>query len=330
MSYRRLQFLTIAIYLFSCSALLGQQVIQLYENAAPGSEEWDWAEQSSHKNAFNTELVYNVSQPTLTAYLPPYYLATGTAVIIAPGGAFHVLSIEKEGRAMAEYLNSKGVAAFVLKYRLKRSLTDQPAEEMMTNVSAGQDLDSLKAEVLPYALEDGLTAVQHIREHAADYEINPDKIGFMGFSAGGALSMAVAYNATSVNRPNFIGSIYGYNHPMIEERIPEEETPIFIVAASDDRATYINQSISIYQKWRDKGHPAELHMYQKGGHGFGMSKQNIPTDTWFERYGEWLQQQGFLKKLYPNKYEKLYGQEAFAKSMKEQPINLMKNYAQLE
>lgn len=114
--------------------LKAQKTIQLYDGKPKGSENWTWTEQTSAKNIFNTDVVFNVTQPTITAFLPPKDLATGTAIVIAPGGAFHTLSINSEGYDVAKWLNSKGIAAFVLKYRVARSLTDDPVKELMGKI----------------------------------------------------------------------------------------------------------------------------------------------------------------------------------------------------
>ncbi len=317
------------LLLLISSGTYAQQVIPLYEGKAPGSEDWTWTEQLNTQNFFQTEIVYNVSEPTLTAYLPPYYLATGTAVVIAPGGAFHVLSINSEGIDVAKWLNSKGIAAFVLKYRLARSHTDNPVQELMGKMADFEKLDSVNAPIVPLAMADGLEAIKYVREHAEEFDINPDKIGFMGFSAGGTVTMSVAYNATEENRPNFVAPIYAYESAVIGTTPPKEKTPIFLAVAGDDQLKLMPHSLNLYQKWFEAGHPAELHVYQKGGHGFGMQEQNLPTDSWYERFGEWLQLQGYLKKLYPNKYEKLYGEEAVAKGKIERVKHMQLDYANL-
>jgi lysophospholipase L1-like esterase/acetyl esterase/lipase len=304
-------FFTLLSLLFF-NSLAAQKVIQLYDSKPKGSENWTWTEQTSAQNMFNTELTYNVVQPTMTAYLPPYYLATGTAVIIAPGGAFHTLSINSEGVDVAKWLNSKGIAAFVLKYRVARSFTDDPVKELMPKMSNFKALDVENDTIVPLAMADGLTAMQYVRDRAKEMDIDPNKIGFMGFSAGGTLTMSVVYNATDANRPNFVAPIYAYEPAVIGSVPPSVKTPIFIAVAGDDQLGMMPMSINIYKKWFDAKHPAELHVYEKGGHGFGMRKQNLPTDTWYERFGEWLKLQGYLKKLYPSKYEKLYGEDNVA------------------
>lgn len=271
-----------------------QQVVRLYQGKAPGSENWNWSEKESRQNAFGSRLVYNVSEPTLTAYLPTPASANGTAVIVAPGGAFHILSIDNEGIAVAKWLNAHGIAAFVLKYRVVKSETDDPVKELIPLMSDMGKLDQINAPVLPLAMQDGLAAVKYVRSHAAQYGLMTDRIGFMGFSAGGTLTMSVVYNANDENRPNFVAPIYAYGGAIIGDVVPRVKTPIFIAAASDDQLGFAPHSVAIYSKWLAAKQPAELHVYEKGGHGFGMAKKNIVTDTWIERFGEWLHQEGFM------------------------------------
>jgi lysophospholipase L1-like esterase/dienelactone hydrolase len=296
--------------LFFLNTSMAQKIIPLYEGKPKGSENWTWSEATSTQNIFNTEIIYNVTQPTITAYLPPKDLATGTAIVVAPGGAFHTLSINSEGVDVAKWLNSKGIAAFVLKYRVARSFTDDPVKEIMGKMGNFKTLDEENAPIVPLAMADGLVAVKYVRSHAKEMDIDPNKIGFMGFSAGGTLAMSVVYNGTDENRPNFVAPIYAYEPAIIGTTLPTTKTPIFVAVAGDDQLGMMPMSINIYKKWFDAKHPAELHIYEKGGHGFGMRKQNLPTDTWHERFGEWLKLQGYLKKLYPSKYEKLYGEES--------------------
>lgn len=313
------------ILLFIHQFAFAQKEIPLYEGKPKGSEDWKWSESVSEKNIWNTKLLYNVVHPTITAYLPPYYLATGTAVIIAPGGGYHALSIDSEGHVLAKWLQSKGVAAFVLKYRLVHSLTDEPAKEVTYKKTTIEDAKK----VAPLALADGLKAVEYVREHAKELDIHPDKIGFMGFSAGGHLTMNVAYNGKERSLPNFIAPIYAWDLTKISEKAPKDTMPIFVTVATDDELNLLPYSLEIYQQWVNAGYPAELHAYQTGGHGFGMRIKHLPTDNWYKRFGEWLHLQGYLKKLYPNKYEKLYGEDAVARGKIETMKQLQTNYAQL-
>jgi para-nitrobenzyl esterase len=270
-----------------------QQVIPLYEGKAAGSENWTWSEAET-KDPSNDRVIYNVTTPTLTAYLPHPSIANGTAVIIAPGGAFHILSMDNEGIAVAKWLNSKGIAAFVLKYRLARIHTNDPFKEVMGKMSNFKKLDEDNATIVPLAMHDGLKAVKYVRTNAKTMNIDPNRIGFMGFSAGATVTMSVVYNGTDETRPNFVAPIYAYEKAIIGTTVPKIKTPIYIGVASDDQLGFVPHSISIYNKWLDAKQPTELHVYERGGHGFGMKKTNITTDAWTEQFALWLQMQGFM------------------------------------
>ncbi len=270
-----------------------QTVIPLYSGAAPGSENWNWQEQQI-KVDIGT-IYIDVSHPTLTAYVPSN--PNGTALIIAPGGAFHALAFDHEGTEVAKRLNSKGVTAFVLKYRLAH---DDPAhpENNFSKLLATKNykkLDSINNAVVPLALQDGLTAMKYVRQHANEYHIDSKKIGFMGFSAGATLTMSVVYSAADEDRPNFVAPIYAYENAIIGSTVPSAKTPIFICAASDDDLGFATHSVHIYLKWLAANQPAELHMYEKGKHGFGTKKQGLPVDTWMDRFTDWMQMHDLLK-----------------------------------
>jgi acetyl esterase/lipase len=285
--------LIIIFLLFAALYANAQTVIPLYNGAAPGSENWNWQE-TQFKTITGTILM-NVSQPSLTAFVPTN--PNGTAVIIAPGGAFHALAFDLEGTEVAKRLNAKGITAFVLKYRL---VHDDPAhpENSLGHLMASKNykkLDSINAPVVPLALQDGLTAMKYVRQHANEHHIDTNKIGFMGFSAGGTLTMSVVYNATNEDRPNFVAPIYAYEGAIIGSTVPSAKTPIFICAASDDDLGFATHSVHIYLKWVEANQPAELHMYEKGKHGFGTKKQNLPVDTWMDRFEDWLTMHGLIK-----------------------------------
>ena len=289
-----IKWITILVLFTGITVNAQQQIIQLYNGKAPGSEKWSWQEKESSANMFNTLIVYNVTQPTLTVFPADAGTANGTAVIIAPGGAFHTLSCNSEGADEARWLNKKGITAFVLKYRLVHSVTDDPVKELVSKLSDFKKLDQENDSVIAMAMNDGLTAMTYVRQHAAAFNINPHRIGFMGFSAGGTVTMCVAYNAKPENRPDFIAPVYAYANAVIGSAVPADKMPAFIVAATDDQLVPASQSVAIYSKWIAAKQPAELHMYERGGHGFGMKKQNIPTDAWIERFGEWLHLQGYF------------------------------------
>lgn len=287
-----------SLLFFLSLVVQAQSVIRLYEGKAPGSETWTWDEAESSKNMFNTRVIYNVSTPTLTAYLPDPATAVGTAVVIAPGGAFHTLSIDSEGIDVAKWLNAKGVAAFVLKYRVVRSMTNDPVAELTGKMRDFKKLDEENAPVIPLSIADGKRAMEYVRQHAKDFNIQPNRIGLMGFSAGGTVTMGVGFDYSPANRPDFLAPIYPYLGEMAiaKQTVPTDAPPLFVCAASDDQLKLAPHSTKLYNDWLAAGKIAELHVYQKGGHGFGMRKQNMPTDSWIDRFGEWLQLNAFLKK----------------------------------
>ena len=137
------------------------------------------------------------------------------------------------------------------------------------------------------AMQDGLTAVKYVRTHAAAYHIDSNKVGFMGFSAGGTVALSVVYNASDENRPDFIAPVYAYVEKAIGNNVPAAKTPIFIAVASDDDFGFAPQNVQLYLKWLQAKQPAELHVYEKGGHGFGMNNKTT-ADQWTERLKNWL------------------------------------------
>ncbi len=270
-----------------------ERVVRLYDGPAPGSENWTHTEKENRTNLWQTRVVFNVANPTLTVFPADPAKANGTAVIICPGGAFFALSIDSEGNDVARWLNDKGVTCFVLKYRLVECKTDDPTRELMTRGS----LDPIVAPIVKLAMADGNVAVGHVRKHAKEYGVNPDRIGIIGFSAGGTVTASVAFNYTRETRPDFVAPIYlAYNWTIKSGGVPSDAPPMFVLAATDDPLGLAPQSVSIYQDWTAAKKPAELHLFSKGGHGFGMKKQNLPSDRWIERFADWLDVQGLLKK----------------------------------
>ncbi|MFL5788450.1 MAG: GDSL-type esterase/lipase family protein [Flavisolibacter sp.] len=324
------KYLSICFILFLVTSYGQQRVISLYEGKAPGSESWNWQEGRMDSNMFHTPVVYNVVQPTLTVYPARSSIPTGTAVIIAPGGGFHILSINSEGTDVANWLSSRGVTAFVLKYRLVHSLTNDPVTELMDKMTKGADFQSTVAPVIPLAMKDGLEAVKYVRQHAAEFNINPNRIGFMGFSAGGTVTMSVAYNATDDNRPDFIAPIYAYVDPQIGSTVPKQKMPAFIVAASDDQLGLAPHSVRIYNQWLDAKQQAELHMYVRGGHGFGMRTQNIPTDAWISRFEDWLGVEGYLWPEKPTGWMANVSYQQYKKYQITQEENFHKDWGNLK
>ncbi|MEZ4870613.1 MAG: alpha/beta hydrolase [Caldilineaceae bacterium] len=265
--------------------------IPLWPDGAPGSETWAQAETQSILPS-DTPVVRNVTQPTLTAYLPDPARANGTTAIVCPGGAFHILAIEHEGAAMARWLAARGVTAFVLKYRLLPTTENFQRDLADIFVDRRRTLERLLP-IRPFALADGTQALRLIRRQATDWGLDPHKIGMVGFSAGGRLLATVLQGYDQESRPDFAGFIYG---GLWEEFPAPADAPPLFSAVADDDAWSAPLCVRLYQLWKEGGHPAELHVYAKGGHGFGLRQQGLPTDSWIERFGEWLAMQGFMER----------------------------------
>jgi acetyl esterase/lipase len=241
--------------------------------------------------------VRNVTQPSLTVFAPPAEFATGTAVIVCPGGAHHLLSIDHEGIDAARWLVHRGVAAFVLKYRLIATpASDDEFEARFWQIMAEPDRLSelVTAEYRAHVLADGQRAVAHVRDRAADWSIAPDRIGMLGFSAGGAVAVAVGLQHDHASRPDFVAPIYSAVQEDVA--VPPDAPPLFLALAGDDPLgeRIVGASVGLYSAWLRAGRTAELHAYATGGHGFGTNRQDLPVDGWIDRFHEWLIQQGLL------------------------------------
>jgi acetyl esterase/lipase len=255
---------------------LHAQTIRIWPGAAPGSERWTQKEVTYESTPVGT-VVMNVVTPTLTAFLPATDKATGTGVIIAPGGAFVALTTSLEGADLAKWLQQRGIAAFLLKYRLVEKKTEGIPQMNMD--TAGR-----------YGIADGIQAIKVVREHAAEWGIKPDRVGMIGFSAGGMVTAAAALQADGAFRPNFAAMIYGAPFGAMPA-IPEHLPPLFLAWAKDD-----NVALPPILHFRDAllaaGIKPELHEFNAGGHGFGMKKQGTDSDRWVELFYQWLKRQG--------------------------------------
>jgi acetyl esterase/lipase len=239
---------------------------------------------------FDATVVRNVSQPTLTAFLPDPAASTGSSVIICPGGGFHFLSMASEGIEVARWLASHGVAAFVLKYRLVP--TPASTEDFMAQVQRifvdVPWVRSLSRQYAPLAIADGRQAVTLLRLHAAEWGVATDRIGMLGFSAGGRVTAGVALEHDTASRPDFAAVIYGALWDKLE--VPSDAPPLFTLVANDD-AVAVADCLDLFAAWRSAEHPAELHVFSEGGHGFGMNQQGLPSDRWIELFERWLRAQ---------------------------------------
>src|SRR5271163_216861 len=285
----------LCIVLSLAAVAAAQDVIPLYPGAPPGSTQENYPEKQYFSKVWNTDVVTNVTRPTLTVFKPAPELKIGTAIVICPGGGFMALSIASEGTEVAKWLAAKGVTAFVLKYRLAHTGEDATKEA----AEAFQDqnkFNEIVSKVVPLSVADGLAAMTYVRRHAAEWGLAPDRVGIIGFSAGGTVAAAAGFRYTSDNRPAFVAPIYAAASLIKTGPVPSDAPPLFIAAATDDQLNLAPDSIQLYNQWTAAHKSAELHMYANGGHGFGMRQQGIPTDHWVERFGEWLDARGLLKK----------------------------------
>ena len=230
----------------------------------------------------------NISEPEMDLYKAQGNSITDKTMIICPGGGLFFSAYDKEGVKLAKKLASNGITAIVLKYRTyprKGSVIDW-AETLWDKPKMA--IDSAKI-ILPYSTKDALTAIEVIREKAAKYNINPNKIGLMGFSAGGAVTMEAAYTSISKNQPNFIAPIYPWMDIVGGQKVPSNKPPAFITCANNDVWKEIpTSSVQIYQDWIQAEAKVELHMFSEGGHGFGMNKINSPVDSWSQLLIDWI------------------------------------------
>lgn len=237
--------------------------------------------------------VRNVTRPTLTPVLPDPTKATGAAAIVAPGGGFMMLSMQTEGFAVARALADRGVAAFVLKYRLMPT----PAAEaefgpaMMKVLGQGlANPDKVLDMQHKPALEDGLAALALVRADARRYDIDPKRVGMIGFSAGAMTALSTALAARAGEGPDFVGYIYG---PQQAVTVPAHAPPLFAAQAFDD-PLFKTRGIPLIEAWQQAKRPVELHVYQKGGHGFGLGAPGTTTTRMIDQFVAWLSMQGLL------------------------------------
>lgn len=264
------------------------QTIVLWPNGAPGSEGQNSPEVvQGPDNVKNFTRVSNIHHPSLLVYLPPKDKATGVGVIVAPGGAHQFLVIEKEGSEVAEWLNQHGITAFILKYRLARS----PGSTYS---------------VQQHAWADSTRAIRTVRSRASEFGLDPSKIGFMGFSAGGEVAALAETRFDSgkpeakeavdraSSRPDFAVVVYpGFKPSSVT--VPKDAPPTFLVCADDDRS-HIPATLELYQGLHAQNVPVELHIYAKGGHGFGLRDVAAPVSTWDQRLLDWFVASGILPK----------------------------------
>jgi acetyl esterase/lipase len=256
------------------------QTLNIWPGVAPGSETWTQQEKIE-KNTPIGAVVFNVVTPTLTVYLPERTKSTGTGVIIAPGGAFVALAIDLEGHNVARWLQDKGIAAFVLKYRIMEKRGD--------GIPAGMNMD----EAGKFGIADGIQAIKVVRRHATEWGIAPDRVGLMGFSAGAMVTTGALLQPDAGARPNFAAPIYGGPFGIMPS-IPSELPPIFMAWAQDDTLAGA-AVVKFYDALRSAGIKPEAHIFSSGGHGFGMRKQGASSDHWIDEFYYWLEARGLTR-----------------------------------
>ncbi|WP_202424186.1 sialate O-acetylesterase [Duganella lactea] len=252
------------------------------------------ATQESWHRQYRSVFTRNVTQATLTPFLPAPGKASGAAVIVAPGGAFRTLSMENEGWQVAQALADRGVAAFVLKYRLIQTPADIPGFErsMAELFSAAAKRPPATQDATTYApqIADARAAFALVRARAAGWHIDPDRVGMVGFSAGAMLTMATTLHGQDA-KPAFIGNIYG---PLGAVTAPADAPPLFIGLAADD-PLFGNTGYGLVDSWRQVQRPVEFHLFERGGHGFGMYQKNTTSTGWFDSFVRWLGMHGYLR-----------------------------------
>lgn len=276
-SFRNFSVLSVLL-LWACCAY--SQTINLWPGIAPGSEHWTQQERTIENTPVGT-VVFNVVTPTLTAYLPEKSKATGTGIIIAPGGACVALAIELEAFSVARWLQQKGIAAFVLKYRIP--------EKKGEGIPKDLNMD----EACKYGIADGIQAVQVLRQHAPEWGVSPDRVGFLGFSAGAMVASGTLLQKDAAARPNFVAPIYGGPFGVMPA-IPAKLPPVFMAWAQDDEVA-LGAVEKFYEALKAAGIKPEVHIYSSGGHGFGMKKQGTTSDHWIDEFYDWLVAEGFTR-----------------------------------
>lgn len=239
--------------------------------------------------------VRNTVQAALVPVLPDPARATGTAMVVAPGGAFMTLSWDHEGMRVARALADHGIAAFVLKYRVDPTPRDWPGfgKALSARMSGwiGKPGEGLRIVTPPYAVEDGVAALKLVRARAGTWHVDPRRVGMIGFSAGARTTLRVALDASAADRPAFAAMIYP---PMETVKVPADAPAAFVAMATDDplsgRAGY-----GLIQSWVDARRPIEFHAFQRGGHGFGLGRAGTTTLGWIDGLYRWLDLNGFGK-----------------------------------
>lgn len=270
--------------------------IPLYPGIAPGSE--TATQKEIWTEAFGRELwVRNITRPTLTPFLPKKGKGNGAAVLVVPGGGFQFVSITNEGWPVAQWLAEHGVAAFVLKYRVDKTVDseDEFSKAMEARFrappSSSATMDRQFEPAVAIARADAQTALRMIRAGAGKWGVDTKRVGMLGFSAGAMTTLATTLANAPDARPDFIAPIYGMMVPVTPPTNPQ---PMFAALASDD-PLFNSQGFGLVESWQKAGGSVELHYYEGGNHGFGSHKKGTTSDLWFDQFMAWMKAKGLLQ-----------------------------------
>ena len=292
--------ITILALAFTVSAF-AQQEIRLYDGVAPGSEGVQDNERINRAPDGTIQTISGVVTPSITVYLPSADKATGTAIILCSGGGLMSHSWGSDVINMARWLNERGIAAIGLKYRTRvmgggpggprmggggQALSASVTEfSKITKSNANPDTSESGIKNIDNAINDALRAMEIVREHAAEWHINPDKIGYLGFSAGGGVGIGATVRADAQHRPAFMATIYGPS--LIDVEVPENAPKLFI-ATRGDHHNVAAGLVSLYLDWKRAGANAEMHLYDDGTGPFGPDDPGNTSGTWRESFYRWI------------------------------------------
>lgn len=266
-----------------------QEVVRIWPGQAPGTSDWKAAEEEADvvlPDVGRIHVITNVTVPTLTVVRPPAAKASGTAMIVLPGGSFRALAWDVDGMETARWLAAKGITAFVLKYRVRPPQKGESFGETL------EDFQRATQGRRAIALADAQQAMRFVRAHAGQYKIASSRLGMIGFSAGAMATVEAALLSDAAARPDFAAAMYG---AALTSALPGKDTPaLFIGAAQDDPQLPVINSLNIFEQWTKADRPAELHIYEHGKHGFGFRRHGVTADTWPLAFEAWLKARGFM------------------------------------
>ncbi|MEU8898638.1 alpha/beta hydrolase [Nocardia sp. NPDC048505] len=234
----------------------------------------------------NLRVIRNVTRPVCVVHPAAPGRATGSGVIVCPGGSF--VTLTETATDVARKLAAQGITAFVLRYRL---LPSAPSDADFQRRWGELSMDEIRAHSR-VALRDAQQAVRVVRGRAADWGVDPQRVGMLGFSAGGLLTVGAATDPDPAARPDFAAPIY----PPIwhEYRVPPAAPPLFLCLAADDPGeNVLAGNLALHRDWLAAGRSVELHLYDRGGHGFAEGERGLPCDFWLDRYLDWQRAQGY-------------------------------------